>query len=548
MAATSEARLSFSEKFGYSLADGAAQFVFLTMVLFQQNFYTDTLGISAGWAGTLVLIARLWDAFFDPVMGFIADRTKTRWGRFRPWILWTSLPWGVCMVLAYSVPGFGSVGTFLFALVTNMALMTLYSMNNTPYSALMAVMTGSVSERTRLSQYRFITAMVGQLIVGGFTLAIVSGFSTGHFKAPPTEITQAQLAPMTADAQAQISAGKKVALPTIAQTPAYLAAKRVADGYGWQMTMGIFAVICVACFLATFLTVRERIEPDPQQKSSVKADLSVLVRSGPWAAMFLVTVTHYILSQLHSGMYIYYFKYVLDKGALANFVHAWGLPSIDPNNHSWSYWWFDRFKLVVNPDNLPGVVNGILQITLKVCSVIGIIAASALVMRFNKKAVVMISLTLNAVAIIGLYFVPYTNIWGVFTVEWLGALAYAPTIPLLWVLFADVVDYTEWKTGRRITGLIYATFFFALKAGLSLGGALAGWVLSAFGYDATKEITASAVTGIVLTLTIIPGIVAIGCAACMLMFRITKQMNHEIAEELAARRARAAEAAMGTTA
>ena len=100
----SEAKLPFVEKFGYSLADGAAQFVFLTMILYQQNFYTDTLGISAGWAGTLVLIARLWDAFFDPVMGFIADRTKTRWGRFRPWLLWTSIPWGVCMVTRYSVP------------------------------------------------------------------------------------------------------------------------------------------------------------------------------------------------------------------------------------------------------------------------------------------------------------------------------------------------------------------------------------------------------------------------------------------------------------
>ena len=191
------AKLSTTEKVGYSLADGAAQFVFLTMVNYQAGFYTDAMGISAADASWLVLIARLWDAFFDPMMGFLADRTRTRWGRFRPWILWSIVPWAVCMVLAYTVPPLRSYwATYVYALVTNIALMTVYSMNNTPYSALMAVMTGNQKERTNLSQYRFIAAMMGQLIVGGFTLVIMNSLG-GPLPLPPTELAKTQLAAMT---------------------------------------------------------------------------------------------------------------------------------------------------------------------------------------------------------------------------------------------------------------------------------------------------------------------------------------------------------------
>jgi len=169
-------KLSVVEKVGYSLGDGAANFVFMTMILFQLSFYTDTMGIAAGIAGTLLLVGRFWDAFFDPMMGVMADRTNTRWGKFRPWVLWTALPWAVIMVLAYTVPGWGHGPTLAYAALTNILLMTLYSANNTPYSAMTAVMTGDVNERTSLSAYRFVAAMIAQLIVGGFTLPLVAKF------------------------------------------------------------------------------------------------------------------------------------------------------------------------------------------------------------------------------------------------------------------------------------------------------------------------------------------------------------------------------------
>src|SRR5262249_24344836 len=154
MPTPSATKLSVVEKVGYSLADGAAQFVFLTMVNYQAGFYTDAMGIRPEHASWLVLIARLWDAFFDPIMGFLADRTRTRWGRFRPWLLWSTIPWAVCMVLAYTVPPLREYwATFVYALATNIALMTVYSMNNTPYSALMAVKYRREREGTRRSQH-----------------------------------------------------------------------------------------------------------------------------------------------------------------------------------------------------------------------------------------------------------------------------------------------------------------------------------------------------------------------------------------------------------
>ena len=173
-------KLPVLEKIGYSLGDAGANFVFQTMILFQLNFYTDTVGIAAAIAGSLLLVGRLWDAFFDPMMGVIADRTKTRWGKFRPWVLWSALPWGVVMVLAYTTPSYEMMGKIIYACLTNILLMTLYSINNTPYSAMTGVMTGNVNERTSLSSYRFVSAMIAQLIVGGFTLPLVAKFGQGN--------------------------------------------------------------------------------------------------------------------------------------------------------------------------------------------------------------------------------------------------------------------------------------------------------------------------------------------------------------------------------
>jgi glycoside/pentoside/hexuronide:cation symporter, GPH family len=172
-------------------------------------------------------------------MGVLADRTKTRWGKFRPWVIWTAIPWAVVMVLAYTTPkGWSYAAMLAYAAITNTLLMTLYSMNNMPYSALGGVMTADLDERARLNSYRFVAVNIAQFIVGGFTLPLVAKFAVGHDRA-----------------------------------------------HGWQMTMTIWAVLCFVLFLITFATTRERIQPVVETKSSPKQDFADLLKNGPWRIM-----------------------------------------------------------------------------------------------------------------------------------------------------------------------------------------------------------------------------------------------------------------------
>jgi Na+/melibiose symporter-like transporter len=485
-------KLPVFEKAGYSLGDGAANFVYMTMIVFQLNFYTDTMGIVAGIAGTLLLVGRFWDAFFDPMMGVIADRTNTRWGKFRPWVLWTALPWAIVMVLAYTVPGFSYGPKLVYVAVTNILLMTLYSANNTPYSAMTAVMTGDVNERTSLSSYRFVAAMIAQLIVGGFTLPLVAKFGHGN------------------------------------------AAK------GWQMTIGLWALICVVCFVITFLSTRERIQPVAREKVSIRQSFGTLGKIGPWIAMFIVALAHWTANSMRDGTIIYFFRYYVSKDRLFEFLRGAGLPyaADGTSAHGWWYSLLNAFGLVINAtkSNVSSVGFSLWNMSGQLVLVIGVLFATYLSIKFGKKAVAITGFALTTIFMAGFIFLPPDNIWAIFVMVWLRSLVYAPTIPLIWAMFADVVDFAEWKTGRRTTGVIYATVLFALKMGLSLGGFLAGWLLTGYGYRPNVAQTEHALLGIRLTISIYPAILYCVIVGALCFYPIGKKLNLEIQDELAERR------------
>jgi Na+/melibiose symporter-like transporter len=494
-------KLSFVEKAGYSLGDAAANFVFMTMILFQLNFYTDTMGIAAAAAGTMLLVGRLWDAFFDPMMGVLADRTNTRWGKFRPWVLWTALPWGVVMVLAYTVPGTGAAMTLAWALVTNLLLMTLYSANNTPYSAMSGVMTGDSAERTKLSSYRFVAAMTAQLIVGGFTLPLVAKFGQGD------------------------------------------------NARGWQLTMGLWAIVCVACFVITFATTRERIQPPPQQKSDARADFSNLLKNGPWIAMFVLTLAHFAYVAMRSGTMFYYFNYYVDQTQLLAFLQGLGLPQATAALPDGGHPLMNTFGLIINADrsNVAGVGFSLFNIASQGVTVVGVIMTGWLALRFGKKAVALVGFTLATLLASAFILLPAGSIVATYGLEVVRALAYATTIPLIWAMFADVADYSEWTTGRRATGVVFATILFALKTGLSIGGALAGWLLSAYGYQANTTQTPEALLGIRLTISLFPSIFLVIVVICLVRYTIGKQLERQLASDLETRRRGYADAALPTS-
>ena len=167
-------KLSIGEKIGYSLGDSAANFIFQTVMMFLMFFYTDVMGISPVVAGIIFLITRIWDAVNDPMMGAIADRTNTRWGKFRPWVLWSALPFGIIGVLMFTTPNLSAVGKIIYALITYNLMMMIYTVNNVPYCSLTGVLTGDNIERTSLASYRFIFAMLASFVVQGFSIPLVN--------------------------------------------------------------------------------------------------------------------------------------------------------------------------------------------------------------------------------------------------------------------------------------------------------------------------------------------------------------------------------------
>jgi Na+/melibiose symporter-like transporter len=485
-------KLSFVEKAGYSAGDAAANFVFMSMILFQANFYTDVFGLSTTMAGTILLVSRLWDAFFDPVMGVMADRTQTRWGRFRPWVLWTSVPWAVVMVAAYTTPHFGKPLNIAYAFITNILLMTLYSANNMPYSALGGVMTGDVVDRARLNSYRFFSVNAAQFIVGGFTLPLVAKCAIGH------------------DEQ-----------------------------HGYSMVMGLWAIVCLVCFLTTFLTTKERIQPISKEKTPPRQDFADLFKNFPWKVMFCMTFVHFTILALRGGaLYNYYVKFA-DKDALFQWLQTLGL-TIPPGSTppAGLLNWLGYYVL---PDksNVAGVAFSIVNMIGTGVTMIVILLSPSLARKYGKKAVAVAGFGLASLGTFAFYLLPPTAIWGMVGVTVLIAICYAPTIGLIWAIYADVVDYSEWKTGRRATGMVFATIGFALKLGLSLGSAAGLWILSGFyAYDDPKAkiLKPETLEGIRQLSSIYVGVLFAICTVLLIVYPINKRLTIQISDDLAERR------------
>ena len=441
-------RLSVREKVGYGIGDAAANFIFQTMVMFQLAFYTDTFGIAAAAAGTLFLVVRVWDAVFDPIMGVVADRTVTKWGKFRPWILWTAVPFGIMGLLTFTTPPFSGHGKLIYAYVTYIVLMMVYSANNLPYSALSGVMTGDVAERTSLSQYRFVFAMSAQLIVEGLALRMVKFFGGWN------------------------------------------------DAHVYQMTMGLLSALAVIFFFVTFASTRERILPAPDQKTTVRQDFKDLGKNPPWIAMFVLTIVLFVTLALRGGTVLYYFKYYVGRENL-----------------------FSLF-------NICGTL----------ATIVGVVLSKPLAVKYGKRNLFIGGLAFTIVFTAAFAALPPAAVTVMIVTEALRQFAYGFTIPLLWAMMADVADYSEWKNRRRATGVVFSAIVFGLKAGLGVGGALGGYILSGFGYVPNAVQSAHVLDGIRLMMSWFPALGFALCLVCLLFYRIDRRLELQLSDELAQRR------------
>lgn len=482
-------KLSILEKVGYSLGDLAANLIFQTLVMFIAFFYTDVYQLPPAQASAVILICGiLGGVIFTPIMGMIADRTDTRWGKFRPWILWTSVPFGVCALLAFTTPDFDPTGKLIYAFVTYLALVLLYSANNLPYSALSGVITGNMNERVSLSSYRFVAVMVAQFIIQVLMLPFVLILGDGD------------------------------------------------KAEGFKQVMLIFSLVGIVFFIITFLTTKERVVPKPEQVSTVKEDLADLFKNTPWLIMVCATVLVFMMLALKSGTLIYYFENYLSEAHLADFLESSGFNSfIDGLNSTLQGAGMTRFKWPEDPATSAfSLFNGVGIILM----IIGIGFSKPLSTRFGKKDVFGWALAVSMVFIVALYFIDPTSIPTVFLMQLLHGFTYGITIPLLWAMIADVADYSEWKNNRRATGIIFSAMILGLKLGLTLGGAMVASVLAFYGYSAAIDVQpAEAIRGIKLAVSLYSSLPALLAAALVLLFyKIDKKMEMRIERDLEVRR------------
>jgi sugar (glycoside-pentoside-hexuronide) transporter len=442
-------KLSFTEKSGYALGDMAANFVFQAMLALQLDFYTHTFGLTAAQAGTLFLVVGLGVACLNPIMGMIADRTSSKWGKFRPWLLWSALPFGVIGVLTFTTPNISPAGKIIYAWVTYILLRIIYTVNNVPYASLTAVMTSDPDERTSISSYRQFAANSAGFIVASLAIPMVKFFGHGD------------------------------------------------DARGYQYTMGLLSALSVVFFIVAFFATKERIQPNPQQQTSLGQDLADLFKNRPWIVLFLATLFYFAAIVIRGNVMLPYFRFVAGNVDLFSWFNGFGLASL----------------------------------------LVGVACSTAVSVRVGKRQLFIGSMLLSGILSMALFVIPPSSTAVIVMTEVLRQFFYGLSGPIIWAMMGDVADYGEWKTGRRATGTVTSAVVFALWAGLALGGAIAGWLLSFYGFVSKAEMqSAQAQSGILLTASIYAGLAFFAVAACLFFYPISREGNQKIANELAERR------------
>jgi GPH family glycoside/pentoside/hexuronide:cation symporter len=442
-------KISIREKFGYSLGDVASNLFFQTFLFYLLFFYTDVFGITAAAAGTMFFITRIWDTINDPLMGIIADRTQSKHGKFRPYLLWMAIPFGIVGSLMFFTPDLSMTGKLIYAYVTYSLMMMGYTAINIPYSALLGVVTSDSIERTSLSAYRFIGAFAGGLIVQTTLLWLVEFFGKDNKQ------------------------------------------------QGYHLTMTLFAVVAILLFLLTFLWTKERVQPMKKQKTSLVKDLKDLATNRPWIVLFFVGIFTLSFVCIRNGATMYYFKYYVGNMKLSTLFITLGT----------------------------------------IASLVGTALTKPLSRVFGKRALYLILMGGSAFLMSLFYFVQPHQHYLMFGLHLMSALMSGPTSALVWAMYADTADYSEWKTNRRATGLVFSAASFAQKMGWTIGGGVAGWLLAYYGFEANMTQSPETLNGIKMLMSFIPALFSFLAVVCVLFYNLKESFVKQITADLETRRA-----------
>jgi len=472
-------KLTLKEKLGYSAGEIGSTISWQGMMFFLGFFYTDIFGLPAITAGYLLFLPRFFDAFVDPIVGVIADRTNTRWGKFRPYILWFFIPYSILMVLMYVTPDFSLTGKTIYAYVTYILMMVIYSLIMTPYNALGGVITNDHIDRTSLQSYRFLMAFVGGLLIRGLTTPLANLFGGGYNPANDMPMNPQK---------------------------------------GFMLTMLVFAIISLAAFYFTFASTKERVAPPPKQRTPLLTDLKDLINNRPWIILFFVSTLNLIYVGAWSASMAYFFKYYMSVKTLQVFGIQTG---------------YDLFSAF----NVFGSIVIILILAFPV--------SNWLAKHLGKRNTLVICFTLVAASIAGFYLCRPTDAGLTLFFQFIQSAAAAPTMPLVWSMYADAADYSEWKNNRRATGLVFSAVVMGQKAGIALGSAITLWVLGRAGYNQeVMQQTDSALTAIRYSMSLIPGAIALVTAILCIFYPLSNAKMDEIQAALSLRRQKETETTM----
>ncbi len=457
-------KLRIKEKIAYGFGDFASSMFWKLFSVYLLFFYTDVFGISAAAVGTMFLITRIWDTALDPIIGIISDRTETRWGKFRPYLIWMTIPFAIAGILTFSAFDFALSSKLLYAYITYTLMMMIYSAINVPYASLMGVMTANIKERTTLATFRFIFAFAGSILVLASAEPLVS---------------------------------------LLGKSDNGIDLKK-----GWHNTMIIYAVLAAILFYFTFKWTKERVHPPKEQKVSLKKDLLNLASNKPWFILLGAGVCTLIFNSLRDGSSIYYFKYYFTT------QEAFQIPLAG---------------VAINYSTLYLVLG-------QAANIIGVVLAKPISDKLGKKNTFLSAMIIACILSCIFFVFTQTDVLFIFLFQFLISICAGSVFPLLWSMYADIVDYSEWKTGRRATGLIFSSSSMSQKLGWTLGGAITGWLLAYSGFEANVTQTASAQNGIKWMMSFIPALGALLSALFIIFYHLSDKVMLNISKELIQRK------------
>ena len=464
-------KISLREKIGYGLGDAASSMFWKIFGMYSLFFYTDVLGITAAAAGTMFLVARLWDSFFDVFVGIISDRTKSRYGKYRPYILWFALPFAVMGAVTFFAPDFGQTGKIVYAYITYSLMMIVYSLINVPYASLLGAISSDPKERNSLSSYRMSFAFIGSFVTFMLLQPFIDFFS------------------------------KTFGADNIANTTAAAESTVSTSPIGWVMGVGAIGMICVILFLLCFSWTKERVtQIESEENVSVRKDLKNLFHNAPWWILVATGLAALLFNAVRDSVAIYFFR--------------------------------DYVKVNYRMEGTGWDITTIYFLIGQAANLIGVMAAPSLSARYGKKRTYMIAVLLAGALSTGFYFIP-NNITWILIFQFMISVFAGYVLPLLWSMFADIVDHQELLTGRRATGLIFSSSSMSQKLGWALGSAMSGWILAMFKYaPEAVEQSAQTIFGEHMMISLMPAACCVLAFAGMLFYPLSDKKVKEISEQL----------------